>query len=94
MAITLESTQSRKGSRRIKSLLDLILERKERKQNYTLRPWQNFGDEVECQEEGAKKNSNIMRPYEESEDWRRALERQMARKIAERAKFLFDKIDY
>lgn len=70
MAISLDKVTNQ-SSTRVKSLLDIVLERKEQRykkkaKKKSLRPWQNFNDQV-ADDRYYKKKSTVMRPYNEAQ---------------------------
>jgi len=91
MAISLNDI-NRKSKKGIKSILDVILERKEEKlsgnsiKKKVLRPWQRISDQNENFEDHASKK--IMNPFEKSYK-KLSADELMAMKITERAKELF-----
>jgi len=102
MAIRLDDVNSKKSGK-LKTLLDVILDRKEQKlraqeqgqviKKRVLRPWESFSDLAENRHYTPKKRKSIMQPFKKSEP---ALteEEKMARRIRQRAKELFLNKDF
>ncbi|EQC49089.1 hypothetical protein M899_2688 [Bacteriovorax sp. BSW11_IV] len=71
MAISLEKvTNQSTPTNKVKSLLDIVLERKEQRykksKKKSLRPWQNFNDQV-ADDRYYKKKSTVMKPFNEAQ---------------------------
>ena len=102
MAIRLDDVNT-KTRGKLKTLLDIILERKEQKlraqnehqviKKRVLRPWESFSDLSENRHYTPKKRKTIMRPFVKGE---MALtdEEKMARRISQRATELFENRDF
>ncbi|WP_417335544.1 hypothetical protein [Halobacteriovorax marinus] len=91
MAIGLNDI-NKKATRGVKSILDVILERKEEKlsgktrKKRVLRPWESTQERVQ----EPQKNSRVMAPFEKSQSL--SEDELMGLKIQERAKELFQNI--
>lgn len=84
MAIRLDQTTREKSESERRSLLEIILERKDGK-SHTLRPWEDYSAPSE-----ESSRSSIMRPYDE---YKQGHDQRMAEKIAKRAMALFSKLE-
>ncbi len=102
MAIRLDEVSS-KTRGKLRTLLDVILERKEQRlkaqeegksvKKRVLRPWESFSDLAENRHYTPKKRKTIMRPFVKSEVCLTE-EEKMARRIRQRANELFSNNDF
>ncbi|MDD0853832.1 hypothetical protein HBN50_12040 [Halobacteriovorax sp. GB3] len=95
MAVRLDDV-CKKGSGSTKSLLDMVLDRKEARyksknaKKKSLRPWQNFRDKI-SDERYYKKKSKVMKPFSDAD---LSDDEKLELQIKERAHELFNNLEH